>query len=109
MPRTRARAEAASSSAKNVSDVEPFASLWPMAEPGKGSLGAMESVHRMSEIQMDIARFAAERARMNVSTFAALATCRSPNDLVGIWRKAATDAVAAYADEAVRLLDRAEK
>lgn len=109
MPRKRASAEAAPASAKTISAAGPFASLWPMAEPGKGSLGAMESLHRMSEIQMDIARFAAERARMNVSTFAALATCHSPKDLVDIWRKAAADAVAAYADEAVYLLDRTQK
>ena len=54
---------------------------------------------------MDIARFAADQARKNVSTMAAFATCRSPMDFLEIWRKAATDAVADYADEAARFLN----
>ncbi|MGA1342983.1 MAG: hypothetical protein ACO33A_08050 [Hyphomonas sp.] len=68
---------------------------------------AIDSLRRISEVQMSIARFAAERVRKDTSTMAALVTCRSPVDLLEVWRKAAIDAVTDYADEAARILDRA--
>lgn len=107
MPRASAKAETAKASPKAVSPAEPFASVWPMASAGISPPTAIESIRRMSEVQMDLARFAAERMRKDVSTLAAFATCRSPTDFLEIWRKAATDTVTDYADEAARFLERA--
>lgn len=108
MPRASAKAENAKAAPKAVSPADPFTFAWPTASAGIPAPTAIDSMRRMSEVQMDIARFAAERARKNGSTMAAFATCRSPMDFLEIWRKAATDAVADYADEAARFLERAQ-
>lgn len=107
MPRTSARAEHAKAAPARFSPADPFASLWPMTHSGLAPPAAIDSLRRMSEVQMGIARFAAERVRKDASTMAALVTCRSPVDLLEVWRKAAIDAVTDYADEAARILDRA--
>jgi hypothetical protein len=108
MPRASAKAENAKAAPKAFSPADPFAFAWPTASAGITPPTAIDSIRRMSEVQMDIARFAAERARKNASTMAAFATCRSPMDFLEIWRKAATDAVTDYADEAARFLERAQ-
>lgn len=109
MPRRASSAETANTPPRAVSPAEPFASVWPMPGVGIPSPGAIDSVRRMSEVQMDIARFAAERVRKDASTWAAFAACRSPMDFIEIWRDAAADAVKDYADEAARILERAQK
>ena len=107
MPRVSATAENAKASSNAFSPAGPFDSAWPIASSGISPPTAIESIRRISEVQMDIARFAAERVRKDASTMAAFATCRSPMDFLEIWRKAATDAVTDYADEAARFLERA--
>lgn len=108
MPRASAKAENSKTAPKAFSPADPFASVWPMASVGITPPTAIESIRRMSEVQMDIARFAAERVRKDASAIAAFATCRSPMDFLEIWRTAATDAVTDYADEAARFLERAQ-
>jgi len=108
MPRASAKAETAKAAPKAYSPADPFASVWPMAGAGLSPPTTIESFRRMSEVQMDFARFAAERVRKDAITLAAFATCRSPTDFLEIWRKAATDAVTDYADEAARFLERAQ-
>lgn len=109
MPRTSAKAESAEATPQAFLAVDPFTSAGQMAGAGISPASAIESICRMSELQMDIARYAAACARKNVSTMAALATCRSPADFLELWRKAATDAVTDYVDEAARFLERAQK
>lgn len=113
MPRAASKAENAKASAKAHSAAEtfthPFLSAWPVPATSSAAPSAVDSIRRMSELQMEIARFAAQCVRKNATTFAAFATCRSPIDFLEIWRRAATEAVTDYADEAERILERAQK
>lgn len=108
MPRASAKAETAKAAPKAFAPADSFTSVWPMASAGLSPPSTIESFRRMSEVQMDIARFAAERVRKDISTMAAFVTCRSPMDFLEIWRKAAADAVTDYSDEATRILERAQ-
>lgn len=65
----------------------------------------IDSLHRLSEVQMNLTRFASDCAQRSVRLSAALASCRSPAECVEVWRKAATEAIAAYADEAARIVE----
>lgn len=107
MPRASTKAENANAAPGIFSKADPFASLWPVTHTGLPPPNAVDSLRRMSEVQISIARFTAARIRKDASTMAAVVTCRSPMDLVEVWRKAAIDAVTDYADEAARILDRA--
>ena len=104
MTRTRAKAEAAAASPKTVFPLETLSPPWPTS-----GASAIEGIRRMSELQIEVARFAADCARKNAATMAAFATCRSPTDFMELWRKAATDAVTDFVDEAERLLERAQE
>ncbi len=78
---------------------------WPVPHLALVGPGAIDGIHRLSEMQMNLARFAAESAQRNVRLLAALASCRSPAEYVEAWKTAATEAIAAYADEAARIVD----
>jgi hypothetical protein len=105
MPRSPSKAENARAAAKTYSDAEPFPALWPTPSGGLGIPTAVEGIKRVSELQMEVAQFAAERARKNVSTMAALAACRTPADFLDVWRRAAVEAVSDYAEETASLLE----
>lgn len=78
---------------------------WPMLGLSLLNPGAIDGIHRMSELQMSLTRFAAECAQRNVTLFAALASCRSPVEYLETWRRASTEAISAYADEAARIVE----
>lgn len=107
MPRASASAEKTKAAPKAFSASDPFTSARPMTSAGIPPPAAIESFRRLSELQMDLARFTTERARKTASVLAAFVTCRSPTDFLEIWREAAIEAVTDYADEAARILDRA--
>lgn len=113
MPRTASKAENAKASAKAYSAAEtfshPFLPGWPMPATSSAAPTTVDSIRRMSELQMEIAQFSAQCARKSAATFAAFATCRSPIDFLEIWRRAAMEAVTDYADQAERILERAQK
>lgn len=109
MARATSKSESARQSEKVFPSVETFASVWPMTGAGISAPTVVDSFRKMSELQMDVARFAAETARKNASTLAAFATCRSPMDFLETWRRSALEVVTDYADEAARILDRAQK
>ncbi len=105
MTRIASRAESARPSPRTDAAGEAAAAIWPAAGSGLGVPMSVEGIRRMSELQMEVAQFAAERARKNVSTMAALAACRTPADLLEVWRRAAVEAVSDYAEEAASLLE----
>ncbi|MFN3312012.1 MAG: hypothetical protein ACK46Q_00915 [Hyphomonas sp.] len=109
MTRTASKAESAKPSPKAFAAAEPFAAMWPVPSTGLGVPTAVEGIKRMSELQMEVAQFAAERARKNVSTMAALAACRTPADFLDVWRRAAVEAVSDYAEETASLLELPKK
>ncbi len=108
MPRPSAKAENARAAPKTVSLAETFASMWPMEAAGMTSSAAIDNLRRMSEVQIEIARFAAERVRKNTGTLAAMATCRSPMEFLHLWSQATTDAMTDYAEELARILERSQ-
>ncbi len=107
MTRSTSKAETAKSKISYPS--ESLASMWPMSGAGLSAPTAIEGFRKVSELQMEVARFATECARKNAGTLAAFAACRTPMDFLDVWRRAAIDAVSDYADETARILDRAEK
>lgn len=107
MTRTTPKDAHAKAVPKAFPEMPPFASTWPLAGSDASAPAAVENFRKVSEFQMEIARFATVSARKNASTLAALATCRTPLDVLETWRKASIDAVTDYADEAARMLDRA--
>ena len=109
MTHTKAKAESAQSSYNAASALESLESVWPMAVTGMSVPTAIESIRRLSEFQMEVARFTAERARKSAGTLAAFTTCRAPGDFLGVWRKAAIDTVTDYADETARIFERSQK
>lgn len=109
MTRSPSKAENARAALKTYADAEAFAALWPMHGQGLDMPAAVEGIRRMSEIQMEVAQFAAERARKNVSTMAALAACRTPADFLDVWRMAAVEAMSDYAEETASLLERPKR
>lgn len=85
--------------------------LWPMAgfamTNGQGlpPSPALDGLRRFSEFNLEMARFMAERTRKNMGTMAAFAACRSPQEMMTVWRDATLEAVEDYMTETGRLID----
>lgn len=109
MPRTTSKAESAKPAPRAFAAAEPFTAMWPLPNASLAAPTAVEGIKRISELQMEVAQFAAERVRKNVSTMAALAACRSPADFMDVWRRAAVEAVSDYAEETASLLELPKK
>ncbi|MFN7054062.1 hypothetical protein [Hyphomonas sp.] len=106
MTRTKTQAEAAKAPETLFSAAPSLPEYWQTAQSALNPATAIENIRHLSEAQMAMAQFAAERARKNMGTLAAFATCRTPADFITIWRMAAMEAVSDYAEETARLLDR---
>jgi hypothetical protein len=106
MPRTKTRAEAAKAPETLFSAAPSFPDYWPAAQSALSPAATIENIRHLSEAQMAMAQFAAQRARKNMGTLAAFSACRTPADFIDTWRLAAMEAVSDYAEETGRLLDR---
>lgn len=104
MTRAKAQAETAGPTQNIFAAAQPYAALWPLQGAALNTPATIDGIRRMSEVQMELAQFAAERARKNVSTMMALATCRSPAEFLEVWRKAALETVSDYTGEIANIL-----
>lgn len=112
MTRTTTSNEAAKASTRRTRrPQEENAMLWPMAgfamTNGQGlpPSPALDGLRRFSEFNLEMARFMAERTRKNMGTMAAFAACRSPQEMMTVWRDATLEAVEDYMTETGRLID----
>jgi len=105
MTRTKSKAEAVKSPPHLSSEGDTLASLWTVPGANLSPPTVIDTVRRMSELQMGMSQFAAERTRKNAATLAAIATCRTPLDFLELWRTAAAEAVSDYAEETARILE----
>lgn len=105
MTRASSKAEAMEASPKVSADGETLASVWPIPGAALNPPTAIDAVRRVSELQMGVSQFAAERTRKDAATLAAFLTCRTPLDFVEVWRTAAMEAVSDYAEETARILE----
>lgn len=113
MPRTTSKAESVNASEKVYSASGSFPSsllsAWPMADATSSMPRLVDGARRISELQVEFAQFGVQQARKNVATLAAFSTCRTPMDILEIWRTVATDAVSDYAEKAERILERVQQ
>lgn len=105
MTRTSSKAEAMRVSPKASADDDTLASVWPIPGAALTPPTAIDAIRRVSELQMGVSQFAAERTRKNAATLAAFVTCRTPLDFIEVWRTAAMEAVSDYAEETARILE----
>ncbi|MFN3607595.1 MAG: hypothetical protein ACK4Y9_00895 [Hyphomonas sp.] len=105
MTRTRSKAEAVKAPPKLASENDTLAALWPIPGANLAPPTVIDTVQRMSELQVGMSQFAAERTRKTAATLAAFATCRTPLEFLELWRTAAAETVSDYAEETARILE----